>query len=75
MTPPPRIDRLVPRTAQGCRGPHGPVANERTRLVAYCGLLIIGMGTLLAFVRGYPIVGAVLLAIWGAVAVLVSARS
>lgn len=37
--------------------------------------VIIGMGAFLAFVRGRPVVGAVLLAIWAAVALLAGASA
>ncbi len=43
---------------------------DRARFVTYWGLVIIGMGALLAFVRGVPIIGAVLVALWVAVAAI-----
>ena len=42
----------------------------RRRFIAYWGLVIIRMGAFLAFVRGLPVAGAVLVAIWVAVAAL-----
>jgi hypothetical protein len=43
---------------------------DRARFVACWGRLIIGMGVVTAFVEGYPIVGAVLVALWAGVAAL-----